>query len=167
MNILSFADHAMTSLSLSASLVFGEPVPSVQDAAGELIKTGVLGAVLVLVGAYAFWATREMNKAQSARVEDQKKVAETLIEFSSTMKDVMLGLKGAIDALKASTDEERRALAILDTAMRELNNDVENQTRDIKDVGRSIETVRVQGEEARRAHDNAQRVMEDVQRRVK
>ena len=159
MNILAFA---------------ADGAPSVEAAAAELIKTGVLGAVLVLVGAYAFWVTRQWNQAQADRVADQQKVTDTLLKFSTSMGDVMRDLKGAIDSLKNATDEERKAIGIIDAGLTEIDRNVDKAVDTASKVADQVKTLvddskrahDVHADDSRRAHSQIQATVDDLVRRL-
>ena len=140
------------------------PLPTAETAATDLIKTGVLGSVLVLVGLYAFWVTRQWNKAQEDRVADQQKVTTTLVDFSTGMKDVLRDLKTAIDSLKAATDEERKAITVIDSALLEIDRTVDDTKKGVEQANKALDSLKTQSEDARRAHETIQRSVDDIRR---
>src|SRR5512135_3661637 len=114
---------------------------SVEGAASELTRTGILGAVLVLVGAYAFWATKELLNSNKLRVEDQQKVTGVLLDFSNSMKGVLGELKTAIDSLTKESTEERRTLAELKDQAKDVERSLETQAKSIENAQRTIEKL--------------------------
>jgi hypothetical protein len=150
---------------MSAQLlaVAADMTSSVENAAVELVKTGVLGTVLVLIGAYAFWVTRQWNQAQKDRVTDQQEVTKTLIKFSTDMQDVLQKLKGAIDALKISADDGRKAIGIVDAALVQIDKTTDSSSKAVDALRASTDTIK---DDARRAHDSLQRSVDDLPRRL-
>lgn len=143
---------------------------AVEGAAVELVKTGVLGSVLVLIGAYAFWVTRQWNQAQKDRVADQQEVTKTLIKFSTDMQTVLQALKGAIDALKVSADnghaEVKKVSDTVDT-LKTSTEAVKTSTETVKASTDVIKlTVDTLKDDTRRAHETMQRGVDDLPRRI-
>ena len=143
---------------------------TVENAAVELVKTGVLGAVLVIIGAYAFWVTRQWNQAQKDRVADQQEVTKTLIKFSADMQTVLQALKGAIDALKVAADNGHDAVKkVSDTvdALKTATDAVKTSTEAVKASTDVIKlTVDTLKDDTRRAHEIMQRGVDDLPRRI-
>jgi septal ring factor EnvC (AmiA/AmiB activator) len=92
-----------------------DPSPSdamhpVEDATSRLVQSGILGSLLVLVGAFAFYAVWKWNKANEARVEDNKKSAAEVTALNNDLKDTLREVLSTIDALKSSMQSSTEAL---------------------------------------------------------
>jgi hypothetical protein len=94
-----------------------DPMSSVENAAVELIKTGVMGTLLVLVGSFAIWAIYKWNQVNEKRVEDQQKMTLTLLEVATEWKNGIKDMTMSINNLKTATDDERRTLDKLESTI--------------------------------------------------
>lgn len=94
-----------------AALEAAEPVA---NATNELVKSGALGALLVLVGAFAFYAVWKWNKANEARVEDQKETTKALMELTVSLRDTVRDMTEAIEKHQQSIERSTLATDRLD-----------------------------------------------------
>jgi hypothetical protein len=90
---------------------FTEPV---SNAANELVKTGILGAMLVLVGAFAVYLLIKLNKAHESRIEDQKATTKAILDLSVSMKDAVKEMTQAMGKVCEASDDSKVALDRLD-----------------------------------------------------
>lgn len=101
----------------------GDPPDPVAGAADKLIQTGVLGALLVLVGAFAFYAVIRWNRANESRVKDQKEMSEALTSLTTGLKGALVDLNGTTNALReavvASTTQTATMQTVLNDVVKE------------------------------------------------
>ena len=73
-----------------------------------MLRTGPLGAVIVAL-AIAFWRQSiELRRVETSRVEDAKKVTQTLLEINDRWNAAIAGHAQAIEKLVVIVDELRR-----------------------------------------------------------
>jgi hypothetical protein len=91
----------------------------VEGAANTLLQSGVLGALLIIVGAFAFYAVFKWNKANESRVKDQKEMAKTLVDLTNGLKDALREVNGTTDALKEAVKANTAASEKMERTMNE------------------------------------------------
>lgn len=127
----------------------------IADATTEILKTGLLGALLIIVGIYAFWVTRQWNAAQEARVADNKATTDMLLKLSEKMSDAAQGMTAAMNALKTyfenASADQKRSLGVIDTA--------------VTDIVRTTDTVKLTTDGIKATADDIKRSVEDLRRK--
>jgi biopolymer transport protein ExbB/TolQ len=106
---------------------------AVEDAAHTLLQAGILGALLVLVGAFAFYAVWKWNKANEARVKDQKEMARDALALTNDIQKALQAVNGTTNALqeavRANTEAVKGNTAAVMTMERTLNETVRDAVR--------------------------------------
>lgn len=75
--------------------------------AGQIASSGVLGAILVVLG-YAYWKQGEaLAAAQAARVADAQRVASTLLEMQAEWLGAINELTEAVRVLSERTTQRK------------------------------------------------------------
>ena len=100
---------------LALALLGPEPSDSihpVEDATSRLVQSGILGSLLVLVGAFAFYAVWKWNKANEMRVEDNKKANAEVTALNNDLKDTFREVLSTIDALRVGMQSNTEALKV-------------------------------------------------------
>lgn len=82
----------------------------VEDATGRIVQSGILGSLLVIVGAFAFYAVWKWNKTNELRVEDNKKSLEQVTALNNDLKDTFREVLSTVDALKTGMQTNTDAL---------------------------------------------------------
>jgi len=73
------------------------------DAAAALIGQGVLGALVILLTLACWRLVVALQKAQNDRVDDAKRVAQTLLDLNDKWNASVNSLTQAVDRLATST----------------------------------------------------------------
>jgi hypothetical protein len=74
----------------------------VEEAIGQLAGSGVLGAILVVLGWAYHRQGQELAKVQEARVGDAKRVVETLLTLQDRWQGTVNDLTDAVHRLPAA-----------------------------------------------------------------
>jgi hypothetical protein len=78
------------------------------DIASSLIQAGPLGAIILALG-IAYWRQgTELRATQDKRVEDAKKVADTLLDLNDKWNATVVSLTAAVNELKTAVEARRR-----------------------------------------------------------
>ena len=75
----------------------------VASAASSIIQQGVLGALLVVLGAFVFYLVLRLNKLSDARVKDQKEMSAAQTDLTTSLKGALGDLNGTMNALREAT----------------------------------------------------------------
>jgi hypothetical protein len=94
-------------------------VAPVTSAANSLLQAGVLGALVVILLAFSFYTVWKWNKANEARVKDQKEMAHTLVELTTGFKEALMELNGTVDALKTAVQANTAASEKMERTLNE------------------------------------------------
>lgn len=73
-----------------------------EEAVGQLAGSGVLGAILVVLGWAYYRQGQELAKVQEARVGDAKRVVETLLTLQDRWQGTVNDLTDAVHSLPAA-----------------------------------------------------------------
>jgi len=91
----------------------------VTGAANALIQTGVLGALVVLLAIAVVLVVWRWNKTNEARVKDQKEMARTLLETTTSLNGTLGELVGTTDALKEALKANTAASVTMERTLNE------------------------------------------------
>jgi hypothetical protein len=77
------------------------------DIASTLIQAGPLGAIILALG-FAYWRQgKELGATQDKRVEDAKKVTDTLLDLNDKWNATVTTLTAAVNDLKTAVEARR------------------------------------------------------------
>lgn len=103
-------------MSLEPAVDVAKPL---DGAANTFLQQGVLGAmVLVLIVALAF-AVWRWNKANEARVKDQKEMRDTILEVTRSFEETTRELSGSVDKMAEATRAQTASLVTMERTLNE------------------------------------------------
>jgi hypothetical protein len=101
----------------------GSAADPLASAANAIIQTGVLGALLVIVGVFAFYMVTRVNKVNDLRVKDQKEAGDAMTKLSTDLMGTMRDFNGTANALReavvANTTAANATRVTLDSVIRD------------------------------------------------
>jgi hypothetical protein len=77
-------------------------------AVDALLSAGPLGAVIILLGYALVKVSSALKEVQDARVEDAKKVSQTLLDLNDKWVEAIGALTDAVKELKTAIAERRQ-----------------------------------------------------------
>lgn len=95
----------------------------VEGAMTEVVKTGIVGAILVIVMTFAFYAVMKWNQANESRVKDQKEMTKMVTDLTTELKDTLKDLSTTVEKIDTSVQENT-------TASDRLERSIDNVVRD-------------------------------------
>ena len=103
---------------------FGPEVPQgfdapVTGAANSLLQAGVLGALVVLLAVALVIVVWRWNKTNEARVKDQKEMAKSLVEVTTSLDGALRELTGTTDALQEALKANTAASVTMERTINE------------------------------------------------
>lgn len=134
----------------------------IAGATAEILKTGLLGALLIVVSTFAFWVVRQWNKTSEARVTDNKDTTEKLLNLATKMGEAVQGFTAALGTLNATiaglkitaeqaAADEKRAHGVMDVA--------------VADIVRTTDAIKTTTDSIRISSEDVKRNVEDLRRK--
>lgn len=98
----------------------GPEIPEpVAGAANSLLQGGILGALVVLLGAALAYVVWKWNKTNEARVKDQKEMAKSLVDLTTGLNDAIRDLTGTTSALRDAVAANTTASTVMERTISE------------------------------------------------